>query len=394
MLYDLFAPLDPDLYPIRIFQYISFRAAGAAITALFISFLIGPRIIRTLSSLQIGETINNIGPDSHHAKKGTPTMGGIIIILSIVLPTILWAKLDSMHIQIMLVSTIWMGLIGFLDDYLKVVKRKPKGLIARYKMAGLILLGVFICLFLNQTPQEYHIIEKNIIIEENNISSIENSSKYNNQTIPITSTSIPFIADGYYDIGIFYYLLIILVICGSSNAVNLTDGLDGLASGLVAICMLVFGAIAYIASREDWSYYLNIIFINGAGELSIFCITAVGACIGFLWYNSHPASVFMGDTGSLSLGAALGTLSILLKKEILLVIIGGVFVVETISVIIQVLYFKYTKKKTGEGIKFFKMAPLHHHYELSGWHENKVVVRFWIAGILLALISLATFKIQ
>tara|TARA_Y100000814_G_scaffold138794_1_gene100596 strand:+ start:357 stop:1541 length:1185 start_codon:yes stop_codon:yes gene_type:complete len=394
MLYDLFAPLDPDLYPIRIFQYISFRAAGAAITALLISFLIGPRIIRTLSSLQIGETINNIGPDSHHAKKGTPTMGGIIIILSIVLPTILWAKLDSMHIQIMLISTIWMGLIGFLDDYLKVVKRKPKGLIARYKMAGLVLLGVFICLFLNQTPQEYHIAEKNTIIEENNISSIENTSKYNNQTIPITSTSIPFIADGYYDIGMFYYLLIIIVICGSSNAVNLTDGLDGLASGLVAICMLVFGAIAYIASREDWSYYLNIIFINGAGELSIFCITAVGACIGFLWYNSHPASVFMGDTGSLSLGAALGTLSILLKKEILLVIIGGVFVVETISVIIQVLYFKYTKKKTGEGIKFFKMAPLHHHYELSGWHENKVVVRFWIAGILLALISLATFKIQ
>lgn len=373
MLYDLLVPLTEIEFfsSFRIFQYISFRAAGAAITALIISFLIGPKIIRTLSSHQIGEMINNIGPESHHTKQGTPTMGGVIILLSIILPTILWARLDTIYIQIILMATIWMGLIGFLDDYLKVIKKKSKGLVARYKMVGLILLGIFICLLIQKTPEEYYVI-KNFI----------------------TSTSIPFIADGYLNLGIFYYLLIIFVVSGTSNAVNLTDGLDGLATGLSAICMLVFGGIAYISSRGSWSDYLNIIHIHDAGELFIFCMAGVGACIGFLWYNAHPASVFMGDTGSLSLGAAIGTLSILLKKEILLIIIGGVFVIETISVIIQVLYFKYTRSKTGKGEKFFKMAPLHHHYELSGWPENVVVVRFWIIGILLALISLTTFKIQ
>ena len=381
MLYYLLTPLyeyNKELFSfIRVLEYESFRAAGAAITALIISFLIGPKIIRTLSTLHIGEMINTIGPESHQIKKGTPTMGGVIILLSIILPTILWAKLDNVYIQIILISTIWMGLIGFLDDYLKVIKKKSKGLIARYKMTGLILLGIFICLFIQQTSEGYHIFQGDLKI-----------------IIPITSTSIPFIADGYFNLNILYYILIILVISGSSNAVNLTDGLDGLATGLAAISILVFGVIAYISSGEGLSEYLNIIYIPGSEELFIFCIAAVGGCIGFLWYNAHPASVFMGDTGSLSLGAALGTLSILLKKEILLVIIGGVFVIETLSVIIQVLYFKYTRRQTGKGKKFFKMAPLHHHYELSGWHENKVVVRFWIIGVLLALISLTTFRIQ
>ena len=365
MLYDIFYSLKDLFSPFNIFQYITFRSAGAAITALIISFLIGPKIIRTLSFHQIGETIKDIGPKSHQIKKGTPTMGGIIILLSIILPTILWARLDNLYIQIILLSTIWMGIIGFIDDYLKIIKKMPKGLIARYKMAGLIALGLLICFLLP---------------------TIDN--------INSTTTSIPFIADGKMDLGWTYYILVLLVISGTSNAVNLTDGLDGLATGLVSISVLVFGAIAYISGRVDFSNYLNIIYIPGSGELFVFCMALVGACIGFLWYNAYPASVFMGDTGSLSLGAALGTLAILLKKEILLIIIGGVFVAETLSVMIQVLYFKYTKNKTGQGEKFFKMAPLHHHYELSGWHENVVVVRFWIIGILLALMSLTTFKIQ
>ena len=366
MLYELFYSLKDFFSPFNVFQYISFRAGGAAITALIISFLIGPKIIRTLSSLQIGEMIKDIGPKSHQIKKGTPTMGGMIILLSIILPTILWAKLDNIYIQIVLFSTIWMGIIGFIDDYLKVVKKMPKGLIARYKMAGLFILGILICFALP------------LISPEN----------------PTTITSLPFIPNGVLDLGWFYYILIILVISGTSNAVNLTDGLDGLATGLMSISVFVFGAIAYVSGRIDFSDYLNILYIPGAGELFIFCMALVGACIGFLWYNAYPASVFMGDTGSLSLGAALGTLAILLKKEILLIIIGGLFVGETLSVMIQVLYFKYTKKTTGKGRKFFKMAPIHHHYELSGWHENVVVIRFWIIGVLFALMSLTTFKIQ
>jgi len=365
MLYDLFYSLKEVFSPFNIFQYITFRAAGAAITALIINFLIGPKIIRTLSFHQIGEMIKDIGPESHQIKKGTPTMGGVIILLSIILPTILWARLDNIYIKIILLSTIWMGIIGFIDDYLKIIKKMPKGLIARYKMAGLFTLSILVCFALPYASSDN-----------------------------ITTTSIPFIANGQMDLGWLYYILIIIVISGTSNAVNLTDGLDGLATGLVSISVLVFGAIAYISGRIDFSNYLNIIYIPGVGELFIFCMALVGACIGFLWYNAYPASVFMGDTGSLSLGAALGTLAILLKKEILLIIIGGVFVAETISVMIQVLYFKYTRRKKGQGKKFFKMAPLHHHYELSGWSENVVVVRFWIIGVLLALMSLTTFKIQ
>ena len=367
MLYDLLYPLKDLFSPFNIFQYITFRAAGAAITALIISFLIGPRIIRTLSLLQIGEMINNIGPKSHHVKKGTPTMGGIIILLSIILPAILWTKLSNINIQIILLATMWMGLIGFLDDYLKVIKKYPRGLIARYKMAGQISLGLIVGIILIYYP---------------------NSSQF------ATSISIPFVSNGTMDIGWFYVPLVILVITGTSNAVNLTDGLDGLATGLVAIATLVFGAIAYASGRLDYSDYLNIIYLPGTGELFIFCLALIGACIGFLWFNANPAKIFLGDTGSLAIGAALGTLAVLLKKEILLFMIGGVFVAESVSVMIQVYYFRYTKKKYGEGKRIFRMAPLHHHFELLGWPENHVVVRFWIIGILLALISLTTFKIQ
>ena len=367
MLYHLLYPLRDFFFAFNIFQYISFRAVGAAITALIISFLFGPLIIKILLKLQVAETIRDDGPKSHHSKEGTPTMGGVLIIFAVVIPTILWAKINDLHIQIILLSIIWMGVIGFFDDYLKVVKKYPKGLIARYKMAGQVSLGIIIGILITVYPTVPNL--KSVI-------------------------SIPFVANGVLDIGFFYIPLVILVITGTSNSVNLTDGLDGLATGLIAIATLVFGAIAYASGRFDYSDYLNILYLPGTGELFIFCMALIGSSIGFLWYNANPAKIFMGDTGSLSMGAALGTLAVLLKKEILLIIIGGVFVIESLSVIIQVLYYKYTKKKYGTGKKIFKMAPIHHHFELKGWHENHVVVRFWIIGIMFALLSLTTFKIQ
>jgi len=367
MFYHLLYPLREFFFGFNVFGYISFRAVGAALTALLISFLFGPKIIRTLQSRQIGETIRLDGPESHLKKEGTPTMGGIIVLLAVILPTFLWAKVGDKHILLILLATMWMGLIGFLDDYLKVIKKYPRGLIARYKMAGQISLGLIVGLILINYPD---------------------SSQF------ATSISIPFVANGTIDIGWFYIPLVIVVITGTSNAVNLTDGLDGLATGLVAIATLVFGAIAYASGRLDYSDYLNIIYLPGTGELFIFCLALIGACIGFLWFNANPAKIFLGDTGSLAVGAALGTLAVLLKKEILLFMIGGVFVAESVSVMIQVYYFRYTKKKHGEGKRIFRMAPLHHHFELLGWPENHVVVRFWIIGILLALISLTTFKVQ
>ena len=367
MFYHLLYPLRDVFFGFNVFGYISFRAVGAAQSALIISFLFGPKIIRTLKSHQIGETIRSDGPESHLKKEGTPTMGGIIVLFAVILPTFLWAKLDDKHILLILLATIWMGAIGFLDDYLKVVKKYSRGLIARYKMAGQISLGLIVGIILINYPD---------------------SSQF------VTSISIPFVANGTLDVSWFYIPLVILVITGTSNAVNLTDGLDGLATGLVAIATLVFGAIAYATGRLDYSDYLNIIYLPGTGELFIFCLALIGACIGFLWFNANPAKVFLGDTGSLAVGAALGTLAVLLKKEILLFMIGGVFVAESLSVMLQVYYFRYTKKKNGVGKRIFRMAPLHHHFELMGWPENHVVVRFWIIGILLALISLTTFKIQ
>jgi len=367
MFYHLLYPLHEFFFGFNVFKYISFRAVGAAITALIISFLIGPMIIKMLQTKQIGEVIREAGPKSHKKNQGTPTMGGIIILVSLIVPTLLWAKLDDKYIMIILTATLWMGIIGFIDDYLKVIKNYPEGLIARYKLLGQLVAGLMVAFSLYYFPESAQIR---------------------------TTTSLPFIANGVIDLGLFYIPLIVLVILGTSNAVNLTDGLDGLATGLVAISTLVFGAIAYATGRFDFSNYLNIMYLPGTGELFVFCLAMVGACIGFLWYNTHPAMVFMGDTGSLALGTALGTLATLLKKEFLLIIIGGVFVIESLSVILQVSYFKYTKRKYGIGRKVFKMTPIHHHFELSGWHENQVVVRFWIIGILLALLSLTTFKVQ
>ena len=367
MLYEFLYSLKENFSPLNIFQYITFRSASAAILALIISFFIGPAIIKMLRKYQIGEEIRDEGPESHKAKKGTPTMGGIIILMSILIPTLLLGDLKNRFVQILLISTVWMGFIGFIDDYLKTILKIKKGLVAKYKLMGQIILGIIIIFIIYSTP------------EWESIRSV---------------TSIPFLKDSNLDFGIFYPLMIILVITGTSNAVNLTDGLDGLAAGLLAISFSVFAAIAYISGRVDFSDYLNIIYLPGAGELTIFSAACVGACIGYLWYNAAPAEIFMGDVGSLSTGAALGTLALLLKKELLLIITGGVFVAEALSVILQVGYFKYTKKINGEPKNLFKLAPIHHHFELKGVPESRVVIRFWIIGLLLALFSLTTFKIR
>ena len=367
MLYHVLVSLKENFSIFNLFEYITFRAATASILALIISFIIGPWVIHILHKNQLGEEIRHTGPESHMKKKGTPTMGGVIILTAVLLPTLLLSDLNSSLIKIIVFSTVWMGLIGFLDDYLKIVKKIKSGLIARYKLAGQVSLGFIISLWIFQIPEFYD---------------------FN------TKTTIPFFKNVELDLGLLYPLMIVLVITGTSNAVNLTDGLDGLVAGLLAICFTVFSAIAYITGRVDFSDYLNILYIPGAGELTIFTSAMAGACIGYLWYNSYPAEIFMGDTGSLSTGAALGTLAVLLKKEFLLFIIGGVFVIEAVSVIIQVSYFKYTKKSYGEGEKFFLMAPIHHHFELRGWPETKVVTRFWIIGLLFALFSLTTFKIR
>ncbi|NIR49467.1 phospho-N-acetylmuramoyl-pentapeptide-transferase [candidate division KSB1 bacterium] len=361
MFYYLLFPLREFISGFNLFRYITFRSAWAAITALFISFVVGPYIIRKLRQHQIGEEIRSDGPQSHLKKAGTPTMGGLIILASVVIPTLLWARVANIYILLILLATVWMGIVGFLDDYLKTVKKVPKGLIARYKLFGQLSLGLIIGSILYLAPQ----------FEEFN-----------------TLSTVPFFKNYEIDFGMFYIPMVVVVIIATSNAVNLTDGLDGLAIGLVGISALAWAAIAYVSGRVDFSDYLNIIYLPGTGELTVFCAALVGGALGFLWYNSYPAQVFMGDTGALALGGALGTLAILVKKELLLIIIGGVFVAESLSVIIQVLYYKRTRKR------IFKMAPIHHHFELLGWPESKVVVRFWIIAILLVLFSLSTFKIR
>ena len=368
MLYHLMPSLTDVNFVFNVFRYITFRAAGAVVTALIIAFVLGPIVIKHLQRAKVGQIVREVGPESHWSKAGTPTMGGVIIIISTVLSTLLWAELTNWYTVIALVALIWMGMIGFLDDYLKVVQGKTRGLVARYKMIGQWSFGLALGAFLVFNQISPH---------------------------ASTATAIPFLSDVQARFAAWSFILFTgVVVSGSSNAVNLTDGLDGLAAGLAAIAAVTLGIFAYIAGRFDMSEYLGFFYLPGAGELTIFAVALAGSAIGFLWYNAYPAQVFMGDTGSLALGTALGTLATLLKKEFLLIIIGGVFVIESLSVILQVSYFKYTKRKYGIGRKVFKMTPIHHHFELSGWHENQVVVRFWIIGILLALLSLTTFKVQ
>lgn len=357
-----------------LFQYISFRSAGAAITALLISFIFAPKIIRALKKKQIGEQakqeLQKVG--NHSLKAGTPTMGGLIVLTSLLIPTILWANITNAFIILIVLTTAWLGAVGFLDDYLKVIKKFPKGLIGKYKVFGQIGIGLIvggsIFFFPEWFSDNFHIIN--------------------------TSTTVPFAKNLNLDFGILYIPMVIFIMTATSNAVNLTDGLDGLSIGTVGIAALAFTLIAYVSGNANYAQYLNINYIQGSSELVIFSAALVGASLGFLWYNSYPAQIFMGDTGSLALGGAIGGLAILLKKEFLLPIVGGIFFAETISVIIQVMYFRYTKKKYGEGRRIFKMAPIHHHFEKSGWHESKIVTRFYIIAVLLAIITMTTFKVR
>ncbi|MFO7768109.1 MAG: phospho-N-acetylmuramoyl-pentapeptide-transferase [bacterium] len=363
MFYHLFFPLADQIGFMRLFGYITFRSAYAAITALLICFLLGGWLIRQLTRWQLREHIRADGPATHLTKAGTPTMGGVLVVAAVVIPTLLWSALDTSYTWIILLCTVWMGLVGFLDDYLKTVRRYPKGLVARYKLLGQITLGLVVGVIMITWPPPPPEVA--------------------------SQTMIPFMKDTMLDFGLLYVPVVVLVITATSNAVNLTDGLDGLAIGLVGIAALAFTIMAYVTGRVDTAAYLNIAFLPGSGELTIFGMSLLGACLGFLWFNAHPAQVFMGDTGSMALGGALAGMALLLKKELLLIIVGGVFVIEAASVLIQVASYRWRG-----GRRVFRMAPLHHHFELKGWPESKVVIRFWILGIMLALFSLSTFKIR
>jgi len=365
---------------LRIFNYISFRAAGAAVTALLVSFIVGPIIIRRLRRMRLHQVIREGTPDSHREKKRTPTMGGLIVLTATLIPTVLWAKLTNAYVLLAMVVMLWMGFIGFTDDYLKLKQRqrgiKNTGLIESYKLIGQITIGFALGWFI---------------------------WKYPLSTLPGASTTLPFykyilIVPATAALGWLYVLFVTFVLTGTSNAVNVTDGLDGLAAGLVAIAIATLAVFAYVVGRIDASAYLQVYYLRGAGELTVFCAAVMGACIGFLWFNAHPAQVFMGDTGSLALGGALGVVAILLKSEFLLVLVGGVFVAEMMSVIIQRVTYKYYKARYGRDYadehRVFRTAPLHHHFERGGWDEAQVVVRFWILGILCAFVALSTLKLR
>jgi len=369
MLYYLFDYINKVFNPpgFDMFRFLTFRSALAAITGLFLSFYLGPRIIKLLQKKQIGEAKKADGPKFHWSKAGTPTMGGIIIILSVVIPVLLWADIKSIYIILILAGTLWLSGVGFLDDYLKVIKKLPHGLIARYKLLGQILIGAVVGCAVYFSPE---------------FSGIS------------TLTTVPFLKDVNLDLSYLYIPVVIFIITATSNAVNLTDGLDGLAIGITVIVMIALAIISYVSGNAIYADYLNILFLKGSGELTVFVAALIGASLGFLWYNFYPAQVFMGDTGSLALGGAFGILSVLIKKELLIPILGGIFFMETISVIVQRVYFKYTKKVYGEGRRVFKMAPIHHHFEMLGWPEPKIVVRFYIIAIILAIVSLTSFKIR
>ena len=377
MLNYLLVPLVSDFGFLRIFNYISFRAAGAAVTALLVSFIVGPLIIRRLRRMRLHQVIREGTPDTHQEKKRTPTMGGLIILAATLIPTFLWAKLNNRYVLIAMFVMLWMGFIGFVDDFLKLKQRqagkKNTGLIEGYKLFGQFSIGIALGWYLWHFPLS---------------------------TLPGASTTLPF----YKYILIVptfawvYVLFVTFVLAGTSNAVNITDGLDGLAAGLTAIAVLTLALFAYVIGRIDASAYLQVFYLRGAGELTVFCAAIMGACIGFLWYNTHPAQVFMGDTGSLSLGGALGVIAILLKSEFVLLIVGGVFVAEMVSVILQRFVFKINRRLRGleyaQSHRVFRLAPLHHHFEKGGWDESQVVVRFWILGILCAFFALSTLKLR
>ena len=361
MFYHVLYPLHQTISAFNVFRYITFRTAYAIMTALIISWLIGPYVIRMLRSLQVGQVVRDDGPQSHLSKAGTPTMGGVLVLTALGVSILLWGNLGTPYVWLVLGTTLCFGAIGFWDDYLKTVRKSPTGLRAKYKFGTeIIVAGVMIVVLM--------------------LMSEDRGS--------ITRLSVPFFKDFAPELGWWYLPFAVFVIVGTSNAVNLTDGLDGLAIGPVIIATLAYTGLSYVAGNARFAEYLNILHVPGAGEVAVFCGSLLGASLGFLWFNSYPAQVFMGDVGSLSLGGALGMIAVLAKHELLLAIIGGLFVIETLSVIVQVASFKLTGKRV------FRMAPLHHHFEEKGWHEPKVIVRFWIIAITLALLSLSTLKLR
>lgn len=431
MLYYLFTYLDKQFnFPgAGVFQYISFRAACAVICSLIISMLLGKRIIRFLQIKQIGESVRDLGLEGQLQKKGTPTMGGIIILSSILIPTILFAKLQNIYIILLLLSTIWLGFIGFVDDYIKVFKKDKEGLHGKFKVLGQIGLGLIVGCTLYFNPfvkirdysaVYYYDAAENAIpqldhIEPANGRQIENAKEYDGRYLithdgPSMKTTIPFLKNNEFDYSsivasvfgneyakwsfLIFIPIVIFIITAVSNGANITDGLDGLATGTSAIIGVTLGIFAYVSGNIVFADYLNIMYIPSSGELTIFISAFVGACIGFLWYNSYPAQVFMGDTGSLALGGIIAVFAIAIRKELLIPILCGIFLVENLSVMLQVGYFKYTKRKFGEGRRIFKMSPLHHHYQKLGMPEAKIVTRFWIVGLLLAVISVITLKLR
>ena len=418
MLYYLFQYFESLNFPgARLFTFISFRSAAAVITSLIISLMIGKKIIQYLQRKQVGELVRNLGLEGQYQKQGTPSMGGIIILASIIIPTLLFAKLGNIYIILMLITTIWLGLIGFLDDYIKIFKKNKEGLAGRFKIAGQIVLGIIVGLTLffsdevrivekvnvdNLTLRERHeFINPFIQIPEHGEISMERKS---------TKTTIPFVKNNEFDYAwlvsfindaqrrpytwIVFVIIVIFIVTSVSNGANLTDGLDGLATGTSAIIGTALAVLAYVSSNIIYAQYLQIMYIPGTEELVVFASAFIGATIGFLWYNSYPAQVFMGDTGSLALGGIIAVFAIIIRKELLIPILCGIFLIEILSVLLQVSWFKRTKRKYGVGRRIFLMAPLHHHYQKKGFPEPKIVIRFWIVAIILAVITIVTLKIR
>ncbi|MGV6861779.1 MAG: phospho-N-acetylmuramoyl-pentapeptide-transferase [Putridiphycobacter sp.] len=408
MLYYLFTYLDKIGMPgAGVFDYISFRAAMAIITSLLISLVFGKRIINMLRKAQMGEIVRDLGLEGQMEKQGTPTMGGLIIIASIVIPTLLFAKLDNIYIIIMLVSTILLGTIGFIDDYIKVFKKNKEGLAGRFKIIGQILVGVFVgtVLYFHPEVQVHKSVQESVVIENSEDVTAKHAPIEGEKWVKLKdmTTTIPFVKGNEFNYTwiaggkwgwLIFIPVVIFIVVAISNGANMTDGLDGLATGTSAIIGLALAIFAYFSGHLVFADYLNIMYIPSSAELVIFIGAFVGACIGFLWHNSYPASVFMGDTGSLAIGGIIAVFAIVIRKELLLPVLCGVFLAENLSVIMQVGYFKYTKKKFGEGKRIFKMAPLHHHFQKLGMHEAKIVSRFWIVGILLAVITIVTLKLR
>ena len=404
MLYYIFEFLENN-YNIPgagVFYYISFRAALAIITSLIVSLVFGGRIIKIIKGYQIGEEVRKLGLKGEDKKSGTPTMGGLIILSAIIIPTVLFAKLENIYIQVMLISTVWLGIIGFVDDYIKVFKKDKKGLAGKFKILGQVGLGLIVGLIM--------VFHSDIVIKEKNVpTEVEGVYEFSSTAEKSSKTTIPFLKNNefnYHNLTswmgegmvkyswLIFIVIVIFVITAVSNGANMTDGLDGLATGTSAINGAALVLFCYVSGNIIAADYLNIMYIPDSGELVVYMSAFVGACVGFMWYNSFPAQVFMGDTGSLSLGGIIAVVAILIRKELLIPILCGVFLIENLSVLIQVSYFKYTRKKFGEGKRIFRMAPIHHHFQKKGIHESKIVTRFWIVAVMLAILTVVTLKLR